>query len=128
MRSKTLTHVSNHRPSRFHRQSDLIGTYAELLAGLGAAALLAMTVPAVAGPYEDCILQNMKGVQDRLAAVEVKRACLQKTTPRKCRQFLTKSGSAQPRLNWIDFDLDVCLADCAEASWWSRTFGECRTD
>jgi hypothetical protein len=29
VRSKTLTHVSDHRPSRFHRRSDLIGTYAE---------------------------------------------------------------------------------------------------
>lgn len=31
-----------------------------------------------AGPYEDCILQNMKGVQERLAAIEVRKACQKK--------------------------------------------------
>lgn len=36
------------------------------------------SVVAVAGPYEDCILQNMKGIQDRLAAVEVQKACRRK--------------------------------------------------
>jgi hypothetical protein len=103
-----------------------------LAAEFGLAGLLAIPGLGVAGPYEDCILQHMKGVQDRLAAAEVRRACLQKTTPNKCRQYLTKSGSGQPvsasRSIWIDLDLDACLADCAKASWWNRTFGECRTD
>lgn len=49
---------------------------------------------AVAGPYEDCILANMKGVQDRAAAFAIRQACETKTTPKKCRddelQKLTK--------------------------------------
>lgn len=35
-------------------------------------------IDALASPYEDCILQNMKGVQERLAAIEVRKACQKK--------------------------------------------------
>ncbi len=50
------------------------------------AALVALpAAAALAGPYEDCILRNMKGVQAQAAAGAIMRACKEKTTPKKCR-------------------------------------------
>lgn len=40
---------------------------------------------ALGGPFEDCILQNMKGVTAQTAAGAVYRACQEKTTPKQCR-------------------------------------------
>ena len=92
-----------------------------------ASALLASH--ANAGPYEDCILTNMKGINDRLAAAEVRRACIAKTTPVRCRDAeLERRNAAQPAGGiWIDFTRKQCIEECASASWWERTFGECRT-
>jgi len=134
--------------------------------------LIALLLPSItvrAGPYEDCILKNMKGVTDRLAAVEVKRACERKSVPEKCRGRL-----ATPTLNeWLEAaraknpgvsDAELyrywdrvygpgiaqsgstaddsdrqsaqikeqaakqrCIDACKTASWWERTFGDCRT-
>jgi hypothetical protein len=92
---------------------------------------LCPAVPALAGPYEDCILANMKGVQDRLAANEIRRACREKTTPKKCRGLTAKTPvvDLHKTPNFFDkFDLDECLKECADASYWSRKFGECSTD
>lgn len=96
-----------------------------------------------AGAYEDCILNNMRGVQDRLAAAEIRRACKEKATPKKCRD----SELMKPKPTEIVFNdgtkatvatslapeslpaaRDECIADCAKATYWSRTFGECSTD
>lgn len=107
-----------------------------ILAALGFSALIA-----VAGPYEDCILQNMKGVQAQAAASAIMRACKEKTTPKKCRdselgkprwiENETKApwkAWATPTAETLAVDRENCLEQCAEASYWSRTFGECSTD
>jgi hypothetical protein len=95
---------------------------------------------AYAGPYEDCILANMKGVQDRAAAFAVRQACEDKTTPKRCREGRLgitytfedtgKKELAKLKRSHPSYDLvfEQCLADCAAASYWSRTFGECSTD
>jgi len=110
-------------------------------------AMMAALLPAIAlaGPYEDCILQNMKGVQAQAAAFAVQRACKEKTTPKKCRAAELRSrfvdmepvadkGKMPWERNWgrqiapDQTDLDACIKECADASYWSRTFGECSTD
>lgn len=124
---------------------------------LCALALVWLPLSAVGGPYEDCILQNMKGVSDRAAAFAVKKACEVKTTPAKCRDQQLRARLGQvpaaysfddlPTTNKPDFsaygtlaptrpptDREVasaqkeCISECAATSWWSRTFGECKTD
>lgn len=111
-----------------------------LLAALAVSALIA-----IAGPYEDCVLQNMKGVQAQAAAGAIMRACKEKTTPKKCREEALRSAivgqdywdgrdlKAARAAGYTDEDLlaaapKYCLEACAAAGYWSRTFGECRTD
>ncbi len=55
--------------------------------GILAVVLLTTMLPgqSIAGPYEDCILQNMRGVQAQAAAIAISRACAEKTTPMRCR-------------------------------------------
>lgn len=110
------------------------------------ALLASVALPVHAGPYEDCILQNMKGVQAQAAAGAVMRACREKTTPQRCRAAHLKSRfvdfepvADKDKKPWDGLywnkpdvpdqaDLDACLKKCADASYWSRTFGECKTD
>jgi hypothetical protein len=79
--------------------------------------------PAFGDSFNDCILENMKGVQDRLAALEIRNACLEKTTPKKCRELLPHKN---PQTGVFDFSLEHCLEQCQEASLWARYVGECR--
>jgi len=116
---------------------------------LAAALVVAMSAfaprTANSGPYEDCILQNMKGVQAQAAAGAIMRACKDKTTPKRCRRAAIQEQIAGMGL-WEKFDAagarkagysddeisayltESCLKECATASYWSRTFGECSTD
>ena len=116
---------------------------------VGVVVLVCVSAGAIAGPFEDCILQNMKGVQAQNAANAIARACREKTTPSKCRDSnlrptLTPSWGrmetdpATGKPQWIPLDYvtegqfaeayKACLQSCADASYWSRTFGECKTD
>lgn len=97
---------------------------------LGAALGIALTVSpstSLAGPYEDCILQNMKNVADRMAAAEIRRACRIKTTPVKCRQYLPSAKAAEEGI-WREFELDACLKECEQSPATERSRGECRID
>jgi hypothetical protein len=86
-----------------------------------ATALMLWYGVARSGPFEDCILQNMKGAQNPSAAAAIRAACEAKTTPVKCRQL--------PTVDVFDRAIrDACIQECAAASWQVRTFGECRTD
>ena len=102
--------------------------------------LCVFATSAQSGPYEDCILQNMKGVQAQAAACAIMRACREKVTPKKCRdanlkaQVTSADNDKKPQerdwgslINWDQFVLE-CLKACASSSWWDRTFGECATD
>ena len=106
-------------------------------------------VSTYAGPFEDCILKNMKGVQAQGAAQAIYRACAEKTTPKACRdkeiasrieaQYGPAPNPSTTRSafddltyaiyqNQIKTETDSCLRRCATATYWSRTFGECSTD
>ena len=109
-----------------------------------------LVASAHAGPFETCILENMKGVQAQGAAQAIYRACKEKTTPKACRDKEVArrieaqygpppSSSAGTRYafddlisegyqNRIKTESDSCLKACATSSYWSRTFGECSTD
>lgn len=113
-----------------------------------------LATPANAGPFEDCILQNMKGVQAPNAAVAIARACREKTTPLRCRdEQIVKRLEARVRpydgpvdqlktpgfLRYEDVAVEnrsdaiatervACMRLCETASIWSRKIGECSTD
>jgi hypothetical protein len=116
---------------------------------VGVVALVCVSAGAIAGPYEDCILQNMKGVQAQAAAGAIMRACKEKTTPHRCRDSIlrptltpswgvTETDPSTGKPKWVPFnyvsegqfaaDQKECLSSCADANYWSRTFGECKTD
>ena len=95
---------------------------------LALAALLPLR--GIAGPFEDCILTNMKGVQASNAAIAIRQACQLKTTPKKCRDLPPPSTFVDlDKPNAFDkYHKESCLAECGKASFWSRKFGECATD
>ena len=112
-----------------------------------AALLWLLPITAWAAPYDDCILQNMKGVQAQNAANAIARACREKTTPKKCRyNALQVRASNMPpwekyeiaathgvpnQVTGYEFDAYLaaaCLKECAGANYYSRKFGECSTD
>ena len=113
-------------------------------------ALLLVLWPCVAfaGPYEDCILANMRGVQAQAAAFAIARACKETTTPQRCRESNLRPtmrptwgnerfNAATGKKEWVPLDYvsdaqfnddqQQCIRNCASASWTARTFGECRT-
>jgi|SRR5713226_1035796 len=103
---------------------------------------------AVAGPYEDCILQYMKDARTSAAAAEIRKACRDKTIPVACRtlkapsldEFLDASRPVNANVSdtaltayWQanyasrrETELKKCLADCEASSWWERNFGQCK--
>lgn len=102
-----------------------------------------LVASAHAGPFETCILENMKGVQAQAAAQAIYRACKEKTTPKKCRdgelskprlvEFVDNAGNKSTTLASLAGESlrearEQCLAACVTSSYWSRTFGECSTD
>lgn len=103
---------------------------------------LLFPIAAVAAPYDDCILQNMKGVMAQNAANAIARACREKTTPKKCRPGAIETmrqgfvdlgtGKTPPAgSDFTSFDAylrGICLKECADANYYSRTFGDCSTD
>jgi hypothetical protein len=108
-----------------------------------------------AGDYDDCILENMKNVSDKTAANQIMRACARKAlphTPAKCKRPEPAGGKqvgigyfdhlypedaandgAPPDYAsrfaataiWTPIDID-CVAECRNASWWDKNFGECK--
>jgi len=103
---------------------------------------------ASAGPYEDCLLNNVKDARTPVAVAEIKKACREKTTPIRCRnlatpsldEFLEKARPDNPGVSdaalsdyWRkkysskrESEFKKCLADCDASSWRERTFGDCR--
>ncbi|MDD5578141.1 MAG: hypothetical protein PHY16_02530 [Methylobacter sp.] len=87
--------------------------------------LLILLIPeaCLAGEYSDCILENMKDVNDRLAVIQVKSACREKAlpyVPEKCRDIPTGGLFAEY------YNLDICTNNCLNASYWSKHFGDCK--
>lgn len=96
------------------------------------AVLWLVSAAAGAGEYDDCILENLKGVTDRVAVYEVKAACRHKAlpyVPAKCQpdpDYVPRT-SLELKLAALHFDVPCALLEtCLNASWWSKHFGECR--
>ena len=116
------------------------------LPSLLAVLLVSSMDAASAGLYEDCILANMKGVQDRLAAVEIRRACREKTTPLRCRHISFTTADQSFAIGTATFNLaearkagyaedeirsylrEQCVRECSLTSAWERTHGTCKID
>lgn len=88
--------------------------------------------------YEDCILNNVKGVTDKQALSMIRNACAEKTAapiPKKCRDlplqqsdFWARSGGTL-RLSVPTGPpyQEECIAECKKSGWWEKTFGSCST-
>ncbi len=112
----------------------------------------------LAETYEECVLDNLKGVNDKFVMSAVRSTCKRKTTPKKCREILDKpyeefksnetirrefdaemdaiiKGKHRP-LTYTDEEtiqrketaLRNCIAECENEGMYSRYFGECSTD
>lgn len=69
---------------------------ASLIAYAALFGLLLQVLPSYAGTfgketYEKCVLNNLKGVNDRHVIQAVRDACKRKTTPKRCRYIFDKS-------------------------------------
>lgn len=117
---------------------------------------LSLTASANAGlfgpsTYEECVLENMKGVSSDVAADAVKRACRSKYSKKsnsqnyiyykKC-EDLAKKARARFREDYpwkmrVNPDADLfydppeykkCIEECEESGYLSKKFGECKTE
>jgi len=87
---------------------------------------------ASAETYQDCIIENLQNTVDRAAVIAIKKACKDKTTPKKCREYLNNTRDyfqdTLDELAGIGTELERCLKECEESSFWARSFGECSTN
>jgi hypothetical protein len=80
------------------------------------------------GPYYDeavyhaCVESGLGKATTPQAVAALKAACTYKATPKKCRQYMP-----QPYVTWAGQTFGNCMSECLEASYYSKTFGECRT-
>jgi len=107
-----------------------------------AAFLSFMATSAAAETYNECILENMKGVGGDVAARLVHKACRDKVlpyVPAACKKIVMpqrsiesdKKTSGRDALdNWLDAVGPVlaeeCVQKCLNASYLSKTFGDCK--
>ena len=97
--------------------------------------ILLITESCLAGEYSDCILENMKGVNDRLAVIQVKSACREKAlpyVPAKCYRTEEQANMLpnipnMPIPSFGEFIKDSeCIDNCLNASFLSKHFGDCK--
>jgi hypothetical protein len=65
--------------------------------------ILLISEPCLAGEYSDCILENMKGVNDRFAASQIKIACKENAlpfVPAKCKKLYRHKTKRLGRKNY----------------------------
>jgi hypothetical protein len=89
--------------------------------------ILLISEPCFAGEYSDCILENMKGVNNGFAAHQIKNACREKAlpyVPAKCKATFNNIFS-RDNFN-IPFSEEDCIDKCLNASYWSKHFGDCK--
>lgn len=114
--------------------------------------MLIHSVNSQAGPYEDCVLDNMRGAKNKAAVYSIQTACLDKSTPRKCRDYLPQhreksldipleakgltgmaywraiADHAAQKEQFFENKLKECLNRCTQSGYWDKMFGECSTD
>jgi hypothetical protein len=94
--------------------------------------LFLFPVTCLAIPYEQCYLENSRGVTDPAIREDVKRICQEKHTPKKCRKYLPHMQSeniSDMERDMIDTSLKGCLASCDKSGFFNKNFGgDCSVD
>lgn len=103
--------------------------------------ILLISESCFAGEYSDCILENMKGVNDRFAARQVKSACREKALPyipAKCIDMNAEKKIDDSSIAGMPYEefrakyltnnelYSMCIEKCLNASYWSKHFGDCK--
>ena len=94
-------------------------------------ALLFCCTLSQAETYNECILDNMKGVGSQAGAYLVNKACRNKVlpyVPKKCKQHspvTTKEDEIDKFLDAYAPSYQYCVNECLNASFWSKHFVDC---
>ena len=108
-------------------------------------AFLPVSTPAE--DFDDCVLKNASGDKSEAQLRLIERACLERTTPKRCRRCLPHNARFHDDCNLSDFGkqlfgiedssrideqvrkqwLKQCIKECDEAGFWERYFGDCAT-
>lgn len=112
------------------------------------AALLALLAePGFAEDFDDCVLKNAAGEKSESQLQLIEKACLERTTPKRCRRCLPHNARFHGECNLSEFskklfgledssnvDEEVreqwmkhCIEECRQAGFWERYFGDCAT-
>lgn len=106
-----------------------------------------LPVTSFADDYDDCVLKNTAEETSETRLRLIERACLERTTPRRCRRCLPHNARFHDECNLSDLGkklfgfedsssideqvrrqwLKHCVAECERAGFWERYFGECAT-
>jgi len=101
----------------------------------------------LAEDFDDCVLNNATGEKSETQLQLIERACLERTTPKRCRRCLPHNARFHDDCNLSEFGkklfglkdssnideqvrkhwLKQCIKECKEAGFWERYFGDCAT-
>jgi len=88
--------------------------------------LLALSGTVAAETYNDCILENMKGVGGDAAARLVRKACRDKVLPYVPAMCLPKPTNTEQGSLFDHIPNEACIEKCLNAGYWAKTFGDCK--
>lgn len=112
------------------------------------ATLLAfLPVSSPAEDFDDCVLKNATGEKSETQLQLIERACLERTTPKRCRRCLPHNARFHDDCTLSEFGKKLfgledstnideqvrkewfkqCLKECDESGFWKRHFGDCAT-
>ncbi len=97
--------------------------------------------------FDDCVLKHAPGESSETKLQLIERACLERTTPKRCRRCLPHNARFHDDCNLSEFGkkifgledsskidervrklwLKQCIKECDEAGFWDRYFGDCAT-
>ena len=79
------------------------------------------------GNYDDCVLDNMKEGMSAAGVFAVKQSCRNKypMTNDECIKAEKAKGNYDTALIWCYIPI---REECMNASYWSKTFGDCKPD
>ena len=101
----------------------------------------------LAEDFDDCVLKHAPGETSETKLQLIERACLERTTPKRCRRCLPHNARNYNDCNLSEFGkklfgledssevdervrkswLKQCIKECGEAGFWDRYFGDCAT-
>ena len=101
----------------------------------------------LAEDFDDCVLKHAPGETSDTKLQIIERACLERTTPKRCRRCLPHNARFHDDCNLSEFGKRLfgledsskvdervrkqwfkqCIKECDQAGFWKRYFGECAT-